>query len=282
MATRCDWITPSIPRPWDVSSADKERAPAPSSSRTPSGARERPSPRARLRRAPGVHQGRRQGDCARPGPRRPTCQGPVQERLPLQEGQRAVHCCRGGLLGAVPVLREEGHARDRQHAPAWTCAGGNNYVQRRGQGRGPRQDRKGLEIMSLSSRHDKAKGTTTVRLPSGVKKTLKSLCRAVVGIAAGGGRLDKPMLKAGRAYHKYRVKRNSWPKVRGVAMNPVEHPRTVEVTTSTSVTLPQVAAPMCQDKRWVLLLRVALDVCVVRRRSWTKSCCLCHLTSECL
>merc|ERR1712228_1060894 len=24
--------------------------------------------------------------------------------------------------------------------------------------------------------------------------------------------------------HKYRVKRNSWPKVRGVAMNPVEHP----------------------------------------------------------
>ena len=34
----------------------------------------------------------------------------------------------------------------------------------------------------------------------------------------------KPLLKAGRAYHKYRVKRNSWPKVRGVAMNPVDHP----------------------------------------------------------
>ncbi|KAF9608047.1 hypothetical protein IFM89_005197 [Coptis chinensis] len=32
------------------------------------------------------------------------------------------------------------------------------------------------------------------------------------------------MLKAGNAYHKYRVKRNCWPKVRGVAMNPVEHP----------------------------------------------------------
>merc|ERR1711937_772873 len=39
-----------------------------------------------------------------------------------------------------------------------------------------------------------------------------------------GGRQDKPMLKAGRAYHKYRVKRNCWPHVRGVAMNPVEHP----------------------------------------------------------
>merc|ERR1711970_475005 len=32
--------------------------------------------------------------------------------------------------------------------------------------------------------------------------------------------IDKPLLKAGRAYHKYKVKRNCWPKVRGVAMNP--------------------------------------------------------------
>ncbi len=46
----------------------------------------------------------------------------------------------------------------------------------------------------------------------------------MVGIVAGGGRIDKPMLKAGRAFHKYRVKRNEWPHVRGVAMNPVEHP----------------------------------------------------------
>ena len=46
----------------------------------------------------------------------------------------------------------------------------------------------------------------------------------MIGIIAGGGRIDKPILKAGRAYHKYKVKRNSWPKVRGVAMNPVEHP----------------------------------------------------------
>jgi large subunit ribosomal protein L8e len=44
------------------------------------------------------------------------------------------------------------------------------------------------------------------------------------GIVAGGGRIDKPVLKAGRAYYKYKAKRNCWPKVRGVAMNPVEHP----------------------------------------------------------
>lgn len=65
---------------------------------------------------------------------------------------------------------------------------------------------------------------TRVKLPSGSKKTLLSTCRAMVGVVAGGGRIDKPILKAGRAYHKYKVKRNCWPRVRGVAMNPVEHP----------------------------------------------------------
>lgn len=65
---------------------------------------------------------------------------------------------------------------------------------------------------------------TRIRLPSGSRKIVPSTCRAMVGIVAGGGRTDKPLLKAGAAYHKYRVKRNCWPKVRGVAMNPVEHP----------------------------------------------------------
>lgn len=65
---------------------------------------------------------------------------------------------------------------------------------------------------------------TRIRLPSGARKTVSSNCRAIIGIVAGGGRIDKPVLKAGNAFHKYRVKRNCWPKVRGCAMNPVEHP----------------------------------------------------------
>merc|ERR1711869_69906 len=63
-----------------------------------------------------------------------------------------------------------------------------------------------------------------IRLPSGSRKSIPSTCRAVVGIVAGGGRMDKPVLKAGNNFHKYRVKRNCWPRVRGCAMNPVEHP----------------------------------------------------------
>merc|ERR1711878_140443 len=72
--------------------------------------------------------------------------------------------------------------------------------------------------------HNKDSGVTRVKLPSGIKKVIPSFNRASVGIVAGGGRIDKPLLKAGRAYHKYKVKRNCWPKVRGVCMNPVEHP----------------------------------------------------------
>jgi len=72
--------------------------------------------------------------------------------------------------------------------------------------------------------HDADKGTTRIRLPSGAKKVLQSTARGIVGVVAGGGRIDKPIMKAGRAHYKYKAKRNEWPKVRGVAMNPVEHP----------------------------------------------------------
>lgn len=72
--------------------------------------------------------------------------------------------------------------------------------------------------------HNPDTGRTRIRLPSGSKKVIGSRNRAMIGLVAGGGRIDKPMLKAGRAYHKYKAKRNCWPKVRGVAMNPVEHP----------------------------------------------------------
>uniref|UniRef100_A0AAR2LW63 Large ribosomal subunit protein uL2 n=1 Tax=Pygocentrus nattereri TaxID=42514 RepID=A0AAR2LW63_PYGNA len=73
-----------------------------------------------------------------------------------------------------------------------------------------------LRHIDFAERHGYIKGI--------VKKVISSANRAVVGIVAGGGRIDKPILKAGRAYHKYKVKRNCWPRVRGVAMNPVEHP----------------------------------------------------------
>lgn len=63
-----------------------------------------------------------------------------------------------------------------------------------------------------------------VLLPSGEQKTLLGSCRATIGVPAGAGRTEKPLLKAGAAYHKWKVKARKWPRVRGVVMNAVSHP----------------------------------------------------------
>lgn len=55
--------------------------------------------------------------------------------------------------------------------------------------------------------HAPDENKTRIRLPSGAKKTISGSARATIGIVAGGGRIDKPLLKAGRAYHKYKAKR---------------------------------------------------------------------------
>jgi large subunit ribosomal protein L2 len=63
-----------------------------------------------------------------------------------------------------------------------------------------------------------------VRLPSGTQKAFSPRCRATIGIVAGGGRSDKPFLKAGTVWHSTRGKARKWPVVRGAAMNAAMHP----------------------------------------------------------
>jgi len=63
-----------------------------------------------------------------------------------------------------------------------------------------------------------------IRLPSGKFKTLSSECRAIVGSVAGGGRKEKPLIKAGNAYHKYKAKNKLWPRTGAIHMNSVDHP----------------------------------------------------------
>jgi len=65
---------------------------------------------------------------------------------------------------------------------------------------------------------------TLVQLPSGKIKELPNNARATIGVIAGGGRPEKPLLKAGASFYKWRVKAHKWPRVRGVAMNAVSHP----------------------------------------------------------
>jgi large subunit ribosomal protein L2 len=65
---------------------------------------------------------------------------------------------------------------------------------------------------------------TLIQMPSGVLKWFNPECRAMIGVVAGGGRTDKPFVKAGKKYYRYRSKATKWPRVRGVAMNAVDHP----------------------------------------------------------
>jgi large subunit ribosomal protein L2 len=68
-------------------------------------------------------------------------------------------------------------------------------------------------------------GGVEVKLPSGKSKVLNPECRAMIGVVSGGGRMEKPFLKAGKKYHWLRAKAGKrMPIVRGVAMNPVDHP----------------------------------------------------------
>jgi len=80
----------------------------------------------------------------------------------------------------------------------------------------------GTYVTVIGHSEDGAK--TRIRLPSGSRKTIGGKCRCSVGVIAGGGRTDKPVLKAGNLFHKYARKRKMWPIVRGVVMNPVDHP----------------------------------------------------------
>jgi len=63
-----------------------------------------------------------------------------------------------------------------------------------------------------------------VRLPSKEFKALHPNCRAIVGVIAGAGRKDKPIIKAGKKFHMMKARNKYWPKVSAVKMNAREHP----------------------------------------------------------
>jgi len=70
----------------------------------------------------------------------------------------------------------------------------------------------------------KTGGYVLVRLPSKKEKKFNPECKATIGIISGTGRLEKPMLKAGKRHHMMKAKNKLYPQTSGVAMNAVPHP----------------------------------------------------------
>jgi len=71
---------------------------------------------------------------------------------------------------------------------------------------------------------DRVKDKIKVMLPSKRSKYFHPSCRAMIGVVAGSGRLEKPLMKAGNLHKKMRARNKLYPKVSGVAMNSLSHP----------------------------------------------------------
>lgn len=67
-------------------------------------------------------------------------------------------------------------------------------------------------------------GKVAIQMPSGKQKWFSEMCMATIGIVAGGGRSEKPFVKAGNKYHKMKSQAQKWPRSSGVKMNVIDHP----------------------------------------------------------
>ena len=70
----------------------------------------------------------------------------------------------------------------------------------------------------------KMQNKIVVQLPSAKTRMFLPDCRATIGIIAGGGRKEKPFLKAGKKHHAMKARNKLYPSVSGTSMNAVDHP----------------------------------------------------------
>ena len=67
-------------------------------------------------------------------------------------------------------------------------------------------------------------GIVKVTMPSKKEKRFEVNCRVTIGRAAGDGKMDKPILKAGKKFHIMKTKSKLWPRTSAVKMNAIDHP----------------------------------------------------------
>ncbi len=69
-----------------------------------------------------------------------------------------------------------------------------------------------------------ADNTAIIKMPSKKQKKFNINCRATIGVIAGSGRKEKPLVKAGKRYYLMRARGKLYPRTSAVAMNAVDHP----------------------------------------------------------
>jgi large subunit ribosomal protein L2 len=63
-----------------------------------------------------------------------------------------------------------------------------------------------------------------LELPSKKQRAFELMCRATIGIVAGGGRVEKPFLKAGTRFYAMKARNRLYPITSAKSMNAVDHP----------------------------------------------------------
>ena len=67
-------------------------------------------------------------------------------------------------------------------------------------------------------------GRVSVVMPSKKEKMFHPECRAIIGVVAGSGRLDKPIVKAGKQHYIKKAKGGRvWPRTSAVKVNAIDH-----------------------------------------------------------
>jgi len=89
-------------------------------------------------------------------------------------------------------------------------------------GNGPKLVRASGTFARITRKDEKG---VYVLLPSKKEKLINPEARATIGIVAASGRVEKPILKAGKKYHMMKAKGGRvYPRTSAVKMNAVDHP----------------------------------------------------------
>jgi len=86
-------------------------------------------------------------------------------------------------------------------------------------------------------------GKVILQMPSKEFKSFNPKCLATIGIPAGGGRGDKPYVKAGQVYWAKQARNKLWPRSSANKMNAVDHPFGGRTKPGTPKTISRNAPP---------------------------------------
>lgn len=141
--------------------------------------------------------------------------------IKLQDGKKILHIASEGLQTG-DVVSFDGEAAVGSVLPLSKISEGTKvYGIENRPGSGPKMCRSSGSFAFIVG---KTENSVKVQFPSGKIVELNLNCRAAIGIPAAGGRIEKPWVKAGKHFYAMQARNKLYPRSKGVAMSPVDHP----------------------------------------------------------